>query len=67
MATQPTAMAMYVDALGAHWLSGSESVLTFCMFTNNFAERPRDAAEKARTMIRKISGMKGFFSNSLCL
>ena len=66
IATQPTAMAIYVDARGAHWLLGSLSVLTAWIFSNILAEMPRDAPEKAKTKIRKINGMKGFFSSSLC-
>ena len=67
MARQPTTMAMYVEARGAHWLSGSSSVLTLCMFSNKTADKPSDAPEKAKTTIRKIKGTNGFFSSNLCL
>jgi hypothetical protein len=66
MARQPTMIAMYVEARGAHWLSGSSSLLTRCMFSNNTAEMPSDAPEKARTIIRKIKGINGFFNINLC-
>jgi hypothetical protein len=66
MARHPTMMAMYVEARGAHWLSGSSSLLTRCMFSNRTAERPSDAPEKAKTIIRKIKGINGFFSINLC-
>jgi hypothetical protein len=59
-------IAMYVEARGAHWLSGSSSLLTRCMFSNNTAEMPSDAPEKARTIIRKIKGINGFFNINLC-
>jgi len=62
MARQPTTMAMYVEARGAHWLLGSVSLLTRCMFSNRTAEMPSDAPEKARTIIRKINGINGFFN-----
>jgi hypothetical protein len=36
------------------------------MFSNNTAEIPSDAPEKAKTIIRKIKGINGFFSINLC-
>jgi hypothetical protein len=36
------------------------------MFSNNTAEMPSDAPEKARTIIRKIKGINGFFNINLC-
>jgi hypothetical protein len=36
------------------------------MFSNKTAEMPSDAPEKAKTIIRKIKGINGFFNINLC-